>query len=182
VPGVQDASVKDIQGVQMVLRTQAWTGYPRGLEDLLLPLRVGIVNNSPHRLRLNYDAFTLRSSEGISYASLSPYEIQSPYRRFVAPLGTPLTPFYYPPVDRWNRFDFEPYYDMYYGYPGPFPSGDMLDRAIPEGILEPNGSIRGFLYFPRISKDGYPLRFRALLIDADTGRTFGEIEIPLVAR
>jgi hypothetical protein len=49
---------------------------------------------------------------------------------------------------------------------------------VPEGVLNDEGIISGFLYFPRVPKDAEGVRFDFLLVNADTGDSFGTISIP----
>jgi hypothetical protein len=56
----------------------------------------------------------------------------------------------------------------------------MLDRALPDGVVEPGGRVGGFLYFQRLERPG-PFTFSVDLVDAKTGQRFGAITIPFVA-
>ena len=158
---------------------------------------VEILNQSSRPLRIGYEAFWFTSQTGGSYAALPPYSIQEEIVRPV-PSGQP----YYP----YRSFGGAPYLRGYYPmlgiYSGPFafsdgyygtylpvwsgyrrielPTEDMLERALPEGVVEPGGRVGGFLYFQRIKGAG-PFTFNADLIDARSGERFGGIVIPFVA-
>jgi hypothetical protein len=56
----------------------------------------------------------------------------------------------------------------------------MLQRALPEGVVEPGGRVGGFLYFQRLEGPG-PFTFSVDLVDAKTGERLGVITIPFVA-
>jgi hypothetical protein len=101
------------------------------------------------------------------------------YHNFsIAPHYTPIYPrmaayagpFYYDPV----------YLRHYYEYWSriPLPTAEMLRCALPPGVIRPNGSVSGFLYFERVDPGTYRVRFRADLIDAGNGKRLGEIRIP----
>jgi hypothetical protein len=73
------------------------------------------------------------------------------------------------------------YYDRYYPvWSVSLPTEDMLEMAIPEGVLEPQGRISGFLYFPRVNPDAERVVFQAALVSARTGEEFGAVEVPFV--
>jgi hypothetical protein len=54
----------------------------------------------------------------------------------------------------------------------------MLEMAIPEGVLEPQGRVAGFLYFQRMNDDLKQITLKADLLNARTGATFGTLSIP----
>jgi hypothetical protein len=56
----------------------------------------------------------------------------------------------------------------------------MLEKAIPEGVLESGGQLSGFVYFERLDKRLKRIEFKADLINARTGIKFGSIHIPFV--
>jgi hypothetical protein len=56
----------------------------------------------------------------------------------------------------------------------------MLAKAIPEGVIEANGRLTGFLYFQQVQGD--TVTFTMELVDAKTGESFGHIQIPFVVR
>jgi hypothetical protein len=65
------------------------------------------------------------------------------------------------------------------GHP-PLPTEDMLAKGIPEGVLEPEGRISGFLYFEKLPENLDRITFEADLINARTGVTLGTMRIPFV--
>ena len=60
------------------------------------------------------------------------------------------------------------------------PTGAMVQKALPEGVLEPGGRVTGFLYFEDIDvgKDDRAT-FVTDLVNASGGETVGAIRIPL---
>jgi hypothetical protein len=56
----------------------------------------------------------------------------------------------------------------------------MLAKGIPEGVLEPEGRISGFLYFEKLPDNLDRITFEADLINARTGVTLGTVRIPFV--
>jgi hypothetical protein len=89
----------------------------------------------------------------------------------------------------WNASFYDPWYDPFYGGvygywrpPEPLPTRDMLRRALPEGTLEPGGTITGFIYFQGVSEREGSVTLQARLVDARTGEQFGTLSIPFGVR
>jgi hypothetical protein len=95
----------------------------------------------------------------------------------------------------WGRGWYDPFYDPWYdpffggpyasGYwnaPEPLPTRDMLRRALPEGTLEPGGTVTGFLYFQDVSEREGSVTLQARLVDARTGEQFATLSIPFGVR
>lgn len=189
-----------VEGVEITVDGTAWDGYPSNLSEVITPLLVRITNRSGRPLELRYQLFTLKGASGFQYAALPPFHPQAggaygqavrpaaaqkvrlarPHRNFfVAPYYGPFfdtSPWPYP-------FYYEPgYYDRYYALWGPpLPSPDMLTAALPEGVLEQDGEVTGFLYFQRGAEEENTATFHVRLVDAKNDQPFGELEIPLIA-
>lgn len=192
-----EAAVATDAGVQMAASTGAWQARPFDLETEMTPVLVEILNQSGRPLRVAYEAFQFNSQADGSYAALPPHSIQAevvrpvpggrPYYSYMGFGGAPYLRGYYPGLGIYSGpFAFS---DRYYGTYAPLWSGyqsielptpDMLERALPEGVVEPGGRVGGFLYFQRIKGSG-PFAFNADLVDARTGERFGGIAIPFVA-
>lgn len=191
-----ESAVATDAGVQMAASTGAWKARPFDLETELTPVLVEVLNQSGRPLRVSYEAFRFDSRADGSYAALPPHSIQAevvrpvpggrPYYPYMGFGGAPYLRGYYPGLGIYSGpFAFS---DRYYGAYAPvwssyrieLPTQDMLERALPEGVLEPGGRVGGFLYFQRIKGSG-PFTFNADLIDTSTGERFGGIAIPFVA-
>jgi hypothetical protein len=104
-------------------------------------------------------------------------------RFFVAPHFAYL----YPGLEPWP-WAFGPaydpfYYGRYYGlWPVQLPTQDMLEQALPEGVVESDGSVSGFLYFPAVGKREEQVTFEMKLVDAKTAETFGTARIPFLVK
>ena len=63
------------------------------------------------------------------------------------------------------------YYDAYETYYADIdlPTPEMLQHALPEGVVDPGGSVTGFIYFEDVSDDVPRVEFRGQLVDASTG-------------
>lgn len=67
------------------------------------------------------------------------------------------------------------------------PTRDMLLAALPEGFLEPGGSVEGFIYFPTEGtdrspdhKDAVSAPFTVTIVHAKTSERLGHLSIPFV--
>lgn len=196
VNGDDDSAVAREQGVEVVVETNDWSGYPSTLESEMTPVRATITNNSDHPLKLSYDNFTLSGAPGTTYTPLPPLNIQgkatqvAPYPvfrpRFVY-RGFWLSPYYDPYMVGLAPWRFGWHHDPFYYqrfYPRwqvDLPTRDMVEHAIPEGVVEPKGQVSGYFYFPSLdAADAERLTFTAELVDAKTDTAFGSLSIPFV--
>ncbi len=190
-----DAGVAQDAGIQVAASVGAWEAQPPHLETELTPVLVQILNQGQRPLRVTYDVFQFSDPSGVSFVALPPYEIQAegvrpvhggrPHYRYAGFAVAPYLRGYYPQLAVYGGpFAFSDRYYIGYapawsGHSG-LPTQDMLERALPEGVVEPGGRVGGFLYFQRL-KGGRPYTFGADLVDALTGERFGVIAIPFVA-
>jgi hypothetical protein len=192
VPGERQAASALVEGVRTIVQAGAWNGEPAGLPAQMTPLKVTIENSSQHPLRVRYNEFTLGSSAGFTYRALPPYKITGSngepalVPRF-AYSGFLLAPYYYGPyfggIPAWGYpwpYDSVYYDDLYGEWPVQLPTRDMRQAAIPEGVVQPGGTVSGFLYFPDLPRDVGGVTFHETLIDAATKAQFGDVRIPFV--
>jgi hypothetical protein len=197
LPGQSKTAAARVAGVQVTARGDNWRGQPSNLEGFITPMQVSIENNSNSPLRIRYNEFNLAAG-GLRSAALPPQNIKGT-ATVATPVAAPLRPrFYsnrfalapwYSPWYRgyrvWNRpwaFD-AGYYNQYYSYwQIPLPTTDMLEQAIPEGVLEPEGQVSGYLYFQKLRDEVKQAEFTAQLVDAETGRNLGTINLPFVVK
>lgn len=199
VARLEEAAVDQVNGVRMIAQADEWPG-PQPIRNEVTPLRVIIDNQSKVPLRLRYSDFALVIDDGTRYAALPLYQIEGAvpepvladgytpianpgfvYDRFtVAPLYNPV----YPTMGTYSgTFAYDPfYYDTYGAFwkTLPLPTKEMLERALPEGVLSAGGRLEGYLYFEQLPGDLSRVTFRADLSDAQNNNFFGEIRIPLV--
>ncbi len=195
-PAVPPGQVQDA-GVRLALRMDAWYGEPPNLLDSVLPVHVTIENDSTHALRVRYSDLTFVGPI-LDYAPLPPYRLAgrtmivksrdpmlvprfsgSGFR--VAPQNYPN----YPHREVWSgAWEDRPlFYELQYPkWKGPLPTVDMIELALPEGVLEPGGRVSGFLYFEKLRREAEGPVFEFDLIDAHSALTFGVIRIPFVQR
>lgn len=194
-PGPGSGAVASDAGVTVEARAGAWRGLPRNLEAESIPLLVEITNDSDHSVRLRYNEVKLVAPDGEMYRAIAPYRVEGAVSQTVDAPAYAATRFriapylsrYYPIYDPViGDFVHDPlYYDTY--VPArvrvDLPTTDMISMALPEGVLEPNGRITGFLYFEDVEDlDIQQVDFEIDLIDAETGTQFGSISIPFVVQ
>ena len=178
-------------GVRLDARPNAWRGIPANLTQQLTPLLVTITNDGTGPVRIRYSDFMLDAAAGKSYRALPPFNI---HETVEAPLPEPgftrfaVAPYlsgWYPRMRVYAdpfRFDdvyFNRYYPMFVQLQ--LPTGDMIAKALPEGVLEPGGRMTGFLYFERIDDHAGQMRLTQLLT-APSGQDLGRVEIPFQVR
>lgn len=193
-----------VDGVTVTAQAEVWRGAD--IEDAVTPLRVTIQNDSERPVRLRYSDFALVARTGERYAALPPYDIEGTVSRPVVAgdyraldrLGfrhnrfwiAPHYRYVYPTLSAYqlHRLYFDPYYyNYYYPYWGrieqDLPTAEMLRRVIPEGVIQSEGSVSGFLYFEHVDDDlaQAELDFHAELVDAESGEMFATVHIPFIA-
>lgn len=183
-----------MQNVSIVVQSESWEGDPE-IEAHVTPLRVEIENDSNMPLRIRYSDFALvNEADGARFAALPPYEVEGSVSEPVAvrAIGFNHSRFHVAPGYQWlypdlrpygSAFHYDPYYnDHYYTYWAdmPLPTEEMLRRVIPEGVIDPGGSLSGFLYFERVPVDLERVDFRYELTSAANGQRFGMITIPFL--
>jgi hypothetical protein len=165
-------AVAVVEPVRVVVDANAWKGDPPDLPSLLVTVHVKIQNHGAHPLRLEYDDFALLTANGARYSALAPHPILRDVQDVQDVEGSPTSAAdatepaaAWKPACAWPRF---------------LPTQTMLGRALPAGVVEPGGSIAGFVYFQDVPGDKVPLLFAMPLVDAKSGAQFGEVRIPFV--
>lgn len=200
VAALEDAAAAQTAGVEMVVQADAWPGNP-AITAEVTPLRVRVANSSDKPLRISYSQFALMAPDGTIYRALPPFQIEGmvattptgPYGPIARPgfgftgftVADPYTSIYPGISPVASPFLADPfYYESYYGYweQTELPTPEMLERAIPEGVLDPGGELSGFFYFEKVPEDEQlRLQYTADLVNARNGATFAELTIPFLA-
>jgi hypothetical protein len=189
VPGHPRVAEETVENVRVHVDSGAWN---RGrLDAVLAPVLVSIENRSGRPLRVTYNELTLAGANGFRMAALPPFQVAAqnvtpvPAPAFVsarfsmAPWQAP----FYPAFGVWpGPFAFDTlYFDRWYPAWPSQPNTDVLQAALPEGVVEDGGRVQGFVYF-RTEPRGTPVRFLFALLDANTGHPFGMIDIPFTVK
>lgn len=197
----QDATRASNAGVEVLAQAE-WPGRQSVLDDVT-PVHLTIENESDRELRLTLRDIELVDDGGDEYAALPLYEIdgEAAVRSYAY---EPTPDFYYddfyvmgpyadlyPGIGVYGNYYNSPLYDGYYadpiynyggyyGYwrPRPLPTPEMVNRAIPEGVIMPGGSVQGYVYFERVDPDDANMAtLQYTLVDAKTGEAFGDVEL-----
>lgn len=182
---------KEVKGVSVTVSGDAWKGEKQ-IREHVTPVKITIKNNHGTLLKVTYSFFSLTDDSGNLYAALPPYSVQGSISEtakspFYCP-GFYVPPYYSPFYPRlpgyYDPFYYDPFYYQYY-YPClqkvNLPTKEMLDVALPEGVLKNGAEITGFLYFQKIGK-AEDYTFAMDLVDAKTGERFGTIRIPFIKK
>lgn len=194
VPGVGHAADARLEGVHILASAEAWSGFPSDLEDIVTSFLVTITNDSDRALEIRYEHFALQTPGGVVFAALPPFQVTGVALEPIDALGPTagfgfsVAPYLSPWYPGWSVYGGPfPFHAGYYGgfdvfYPSfgriNLPTSDMIERALPEGVLAPGGRISGFVYFERVI-DVVRVRFVARLVEVG-GQELGTIQIPFV--
>ena len=192
--GRRSLAVESRSGVTMTADGSVWDSPPKNLATEVTPVWVTLYNATRLPLRVQYDEFTLRGASGAIYIALAPYVMRGSRSRpvFEVPDGGYFDKFYvaaylapfYPWLPPWN---------------GPLPCGpsvhsvaqraslptaSMLERALPEGVLENGGTASGYLYFQKVGAREGQATFLARLQEPtgapEPTHQLASIDIPFV--
>lgn len=194
----RESAVGEAAGVRIVANGDAWHGNPINLGSVVTPVRVRISNTNAAPVQIRYRDFQLTEG-GFTSAALPPYRVRSSGNRpgrygllipgfaysgfFIAP--------YYAPFYRWRfrmwrgPFAWNPgWYAGYYAMWNRsvrLPTADMQAKAIPEGVLEHDGQLSGFLYFRKVRGRATPVTLSFDVTNARTGAKLGTVDIPFIS-
>jgi hypothetical protein len=183
IPGTKHAAYAEAANVRITVTTNKWHADPHDLATALTPVEVRVENNSGSHVRVRYLDMSFETTSGFKVAALPPYNIQSmpmgirPAFAYSGFWGAPYFAPYFPDLPLWTGVNWSPYWDAY-AWPEMLPTRDMVERALPEGVLEPGGYVAGFVYFPELRHGQYSINFRYGIFDAKTNEQVGELIIP----
>ena len=197
VPAATKEAAESAEGVRVLTQTVAWPGETP-IQRGVTPLQVRIENNSNIPIDVRYRDLTLLGPEGKRYNAVPPYRIEGSISDPEAvsafgPIARPaftysrfeIAPFYdttYPTVSVYaDLFVYDPhYYDTAYRYweKTELPTLEMLERAMPEGVVQPGGNVEGWVYFQKIPAESKRVVLRTDIVNSRTGEEFAEVRIP----
>jgi len=174
-------------GVEVAAAVGAWRGWPATLGRVVTPVLVAVTNHGPVAVRLNVTTFGLALAQGGRLAAVLPGDVRGtvaePGPAALPRAGLALGPTRAGSGPGWaiNDPGFDPRTDPTAepDHVWELPSADMLDLALPEGVLAPGGTARGFVYFEPAKRGTGPVTLRWPVVDAQSGETVGVIAIPL---
>ena len=187
----EPAAFSEVAGVRLVVVPNQWSGSPADLGELVTIFRVEIENGSDQPLRIRYREFKLVEPGSFTNTAIPPYQVEGTVvkpvflpQTYVYPRGFQLAPHYRTGIEDTSRprhpWDYDDYTPRYNLWASPLPTEEMLAKGIPEGVLEPEGRISGFLCFEKLPENLDRITFEADLVSARIGLTFGTVRIPFV--
>lgn len=187
-PGPGKGATAEVAGIRVIARSEAWSGFPTNL-DRVTPIMVTIENDGAAPLRLRYNEFSLVDpASGRRYAAVPPFNVRGVEAEPVTDLGfsgfwvAPYYAPYFPGIQPYRgAFPFDRiYYDEF--FPTwvniELPTGDMIQKALPEGVLDPGGRVTGYLYFQNVKRGTGMVEFTAELVTVTNGESLAVVRIP----
>ncbi len=144
-------SVYEDADVRILVRANAWKGYPTDLPDYVLPLYVEILNRGTEEVVIDPNGMILLDNRGNQYNALEPKEVAEAVRSG-ASVGVSVGLAYGTPHWGLGWFAGEPYSRK--------DVGGVINYAFIPGRIVPGAKLKGFVYFQRIPDDVNRIRFR----------------------
>jgi len=88
---------------------------------------------------------------------------------------------FYPGWEAWPyAYPYDPFYydSLYASWPEKLPTQDMLSKALPEGVVQNNGMVSGFVYFKGVGSQETSVTFVMNIADASNGESIGQVKVP----
>lgn len=184
--GDPSAAVVNRSGVTVVADADEWDAYPPDLQRVMTPVYVRIMNDGDREVAVRYQDFRLVTDRGRELTPVPPLASDRLGRVAVLPQpearGFRWAPYYRDlfgdDMDYWTGgFAFDPYYyDRYSTWRSDLPTTPMVERALPEGVLEPGGWVTGYLYFPKVENGA-----RRVTLHVELASPEGEAEVASIA-
>ena len=194
VSGTGEGATATVGAVQVIARSKAWHWDPVDLDTKVTPILVELQNNGTHPVVVRYNHVSLTDDAGNRFNVMPPYDIdgtlseaytvRNPYYGFNRFAVAPYLSRWYP---RFSRYDgafaydpayYRPYYTRYLDVA--LPTAEMVQRALPEGVISPGGRAEGFVYFESFHRDTKTLTLNVDIVDATSGNLLGTAQIPFV--
>jgi hypothetical protein len=196
VSGPGQGAAATAAGVRVTAHAQAWKWGPSDLDTKVTPLLIELENNGQMPALVRYNHFWLTDAQGHRFNAMPPYDvdgtvterevIENPYYGFSNFTLAPYLSRWYPRFALYRgAFAYDPVY--YRPYLTTYrsiqlPTADMVQRALPEGVLAPGGRAAGFIYFQRLDRDIGTVTLNVEVVDANEGSTLGVARIPFEAK
>ncbi|MBW3566486.1 MAG: hypothetical protein KY410_00775, partial [Proteobacteria bacterium] len=192
-----DTAPDRVKGVQVLTQTDPWPGeVPIG--EVVTPVLVRIDNDGRIPIDVRYRDLSLLGPDGKRYRAVPPYRIDSSVSRPTVDMqhdpvtdpgftgsGFEIAPYYssaYPGMAVYEDvFVFDRnYYDAAYRYwqETELPTYEMLQQALPEGVVHSGGNVEGWVYFEKVPIGTDRVVLHTELIDSRSGRQFARVRVP----
>ncbi|HTE46103.1 MAG TPA: hypothetical protein VK636_12705 [Gemmatimonadaceae bacterium] len=195
VEGAGKGAAATVADVRVVARAGAWQWQPRDLETKATPILLELRNDAKYPVSVRYNRISLTDADGHRFAVMAPYDVdgslseaytvRNPFYGFDRFTVAPYLSRWYPRFSRYagafalDRSYYSPYATRYREIK--LPTVDMVQRALPEGVLSPGGHATGFVYFEALHRDAKTLTLTVDIVDASTGELVNTAHIPFVA-
>lgn len=169
--------------VEIAVGGVPWRGWPADLGRIVTPVHVIVVNRGTAPVRLTLDEFALVGADGRRIAAVLPAEVRGVVYD-PPPAAMPSAGFALGPdkIGDWAFRGQATPSEVDPGHVGEqfaLPSKDLLERALPEGVVEPGAAASGFVYFERRGRHTGPVELSARLLDARTGEPLARAVVPV---
>jgi hypothetical protein len=196
VPGPGNGATTAAAGVRLTARTEAWQWEPADLKTKVTPILLDLQNDGATPVAVRFNHIFLTDADGHRFSAMPPYDvngtvteaqrIDNPFYGFDRFTVAPYLTRWYPRLRRYEgafAYDaayYSPYLTQYQRVK--LPTIDMVQRALPEGVLGPGGHVTGFVYFEPLHRDARTVTVNVEMLDANSNAVVGTARIPFVAR
>jgi hypothetical protein len=178
LPGPGQAAIAEEAGVRIVVSADAWRADPETLQQVVTPMLVRIENNGTSAVQVRSEDFALVADDGRRFAAVPPFNVRGVVSSTGPPVYAPYGPFYGYPHLGVQPFYYDAYWPYWYRWVT-LPTGDMVQMALREGVLQPGDRSTGFLYFERVDEARH-VTFQARLSVPGSDDRGVSITIPFV--
>jgi hypothetical protein len=192
ISGAPDAAFSEVAGVSCSADTGAWPERAPKPPDSVVPVKVRVRNQSGRPIRLLAEDFVLVGKSGQRYRPIPvlPLEgtnlprlnpVYASVKFYVAPRFRAA----YPTLEPWSAAldrDATLYDRQFERWGHRRPTLEMIRMALPEGVLDNEGLISGFLFFESPLDDEDRVTFQADFAPGQGAGTVAAIEIPFRVR
>ena len=175
--------------VEVTLGTDMWDGEDVVPENVT-PIQVTIDNANEKPIVINYNKFALVNTDGEKYYPMPLYAVDLEMKQLIMDKDFEMFP---KPIYEYDNYFLYPIYDpvytgvefTQYAYEidpeiqakfidwdtmdADLPTQEMRTKALPEGVLDIDGIVSGFLYFEQVDPNDDKVTFMFDIVDAETG-------------
>lgn len=190
-----DTAIATNNRIEVKVEFEDWSREPR-VRQFVTPLKVSIRNTSTETIVLQYQHLFLQANGEKRYAALPPYAIDGEITKTAGAVAgytsigflanefhiSPYHQLYYPDLAvhsgplEYDRAYYDRYYPIWQKIELPTPA--MARRAIPEGVIRPQGIVSGVVFFEPVDVSEDEIEFRFRLVRDTDGDAIGSISIP----
>jgi hypothetical protein len=166
-PGLPEIALAQ-DGIRLVIRPNAWSGFPGDLSRSLTPIAVRIENTRADEAQVRLEDFALLDEGRNQYRALPPAEVARTMADRWAAAPDPMLA-----LGPWHPWGQPLWGSPYWGWGSPYWPGDpygpywysaragqdIATLGLREGRILPGASVEGFLYFQLATSRGSTVTF-----------------------